>query len=325
MKIETKFNVGDEVYVCKNNSTYEKEMCKICEGIGVISINTETFCYPKCHGDKFTNTKRINRFIPEKRTIRKVIVSISNNNGNIKIHTRYETNTKHHGSIAEYKNIIFATKEEAEYCCKGLNGEIVKLPNAMIIKDFAEKIGVKSAEIIKWLFFRGKIKQLDSEIGFDDMKEFADGYGFICERETGEKNIGDYIIKNIIFHIDPIEFYGNMIDFPVMCMEEIPDCFKEEVDQALNQAISELIENNNILDTSNLVLELDIRAQVNVTNNGTEGEFVVIVLDSEYKYEHVSKRIMIKDNGCLFEFKKYYTKKLEVLFFGDVKAVGGIR
>lgn len=207
----------------------------------------------------------------------------------------------------------------------GMELQKITIPDFMVIKDFAEKIEVRPAEIIKWLFFRGKIKQLDSEISFEDMEEFADGYGFICGRETGEKNIGDYIIKNIVFHIDPIEFYGNMIDFPVMGMGEIPDCFKDEVDQAVNQAISELIENNNILDTSNLILDLDIRAQVNVTNNGTEGGFVVIVLDSEYKYEHVSKRIMIKDNGCLFEFKKYYTKKLEVLFFGDVKAVGGIR
>lgn len=132
-------------------------------------------------------------------------------------------------------------------------------------------------------------------------------------------------IENIVFHIDPIEFYNNMIDFPVMGMEEIPDCFKDEVSQAINQAISELITANNITDTSNLTLEMDIRVQVNVTNDETEREFVVIVLDSEYKYGHVSKRIMIKDNDCLFEFKKYYTKKLETLFFGDVKMIGGIR
>lgn len=42
-------------------------------------------------------------------------------------------------------------------------------------------------EIIKRLFLRGKIANgFDSEISFDDMKEFADGYGFICEMETEE-------------------------------------------------------------------------------------------------------------------------------------------
>lgn len=115
-------------------------------------------------------------------------MSVSENNGNIQMYTRYETKT--HGnrdrSVADYRNIMFATKEEAEYRCKKLNGEIVKLPNFMIIKDFADKIKVNPAEIIKWLFLRGKVKQLDSGIGFDDMKEFSDGYGFICERETEE-------------------------------------------------------------------------------------------------------------------------------------------
>lgn len=184
MKIETKFNVSDVVYVCKNNSTYEKEQCKICDGTGFISIRSETFCCPKCHGNKFTCTKRVNKFIPEKRTIKKVIVSVSENNGTMQIYTRYETKT--HGnrdrSVADYKNIMFATKEEAEYRCRELNGEIIKMPNAMIIKDFADKIKISPAVIIKWLFLRGKVESLRTEISFEDMKEFADGYGFICER-----------------------------------------------------------------------------------------------------------------------------------------------
>lgn len=184
MKIETKFNVGDVVYVCRNDSTYEKESCKICEGTGVISIKAETFSCPKCHGNKFTCTKRVNKFTPEKRIIRKVIVSVSENNGTIQTYIRYETKT--HGnrdrSVADYKNIMFYTKEEAEYRCKELNGEIIKASNAMIIKDFADKIKVNPAEIIKWLFLKGEIVSNNSEIRFEDMKEFADEYGFICER-----------------------------------------------------------------------------------------------------------------------------------------------
>ena len=34
-----------------------------------------------------------------------------------------------------------------------------------------------------------KLEQLGSEIGFDDMREFAGQYGFICEREMKKKNI----------------------------------------------------------------------------------------------------------------------------------------
>lgn len=184
MKIETKFNVGDVVYVCKNNSTYEKEPCKICEGTGNITLKGKSFCCPECKGNKFTHTKKITRFIPKMRAIEKVVVSISNSNGNIQAYTRYETKSNRHESIAEYRNIMFATKEEAEYRCKELNGEIIRIPNAMIIRDFADKIKVNPAKIIKWLFLHGKTVSNNSEISFDDMKEFADGYGFICEMEA---------------------------------------------------------------------------------------------------------------------------------------------
>ena len=185
----------------------------------------------------------------------------------------------------------------------GMELRKISVPDFMPIREFAEKIKVLPAEIIKWLFLRGKVVVLDSAIGFDDMKEFADKYGFICEKETEEKNIIDYDMRNIVFHIDPVEFYDYMIDFPVMGMEEIPDCFKGKVNQAISQAISELIENNNILDTSSLILELDIRVQVNLANEETMYQFVVIVVDSEYRYD-ISKRIAVKDTACLSEFKK---------------------
>lgn len=132
-------------------------------------------------------------------------------------------------------------------------------------------------------------------------------------------------IKDIVFHIDPIGFYDSMIDFPVMSIAEIPDCFKDGIDQVINLSISEFIESNSIRDTSNLILELDIRVQVNLTNDEPVYEFVIIILDLKHKYDHISKNIIIKGEECLFEFKKYYTKKLETLFFGDVKMIGGIR
>ena len=121
MKIETKFNVGDIVYVCKSNSISEKEQCKTCDGAGIITLKSKSFCCPECHGNKFTYAKKVKDFIPEKRTIKKVITSVSENNANIQIYVRYETKANRQGSIAEYKNIMFATKEEAEDRCKELN------------------------------------------------------------------------------------------------------------------------------------------------------------------------------------------------------------
>lgn len=54
----------------------------------------------------------------------------------------------------------------------------------MTIREFADKMSVRLAEIIKWLFLHGKIVNgFDSEIGFDEMKEFAGMYGYLCEKE----------------------------------------------------------------------------------------------------------------------------------------------
>lgn len=66
----------------------------------------------------------------------------------------------------------------------GIELQKISIPDYMTIKEFADRILVKPAEIIKWLFFRGKIANFNSEIGFDNMKEFADGYGFICEKDV---------------------------------------------------------------------------------------------------------------------------------------------
>ncbi|MCI8544459.1 MAG: hypothetical protein HFH95_14315 [Lachnospiraceae bacterium] len=65
----------------------------------------------------------------------------------------------------------------------GIELQRINIPDSMTIRGFADRILVRPTEIIKWLFQRGEVKQLDSEIGFEEMKEFADGYGFICEKE----------------------------------------------------------------------------------------------------------------------------------------------
>ena len=72
----------------------------------------------------------------------------------------------------------------------GIELKKISIPDSMAIREFADKIDVRQAEIIKWLFLRGKVaRNWKSPIEFDDMKEFADGYGFICEREAGEDKI----------------------------------------------------------------------------------------------------------------------------------------
>lgn len=72
----------------------------------------------------------------------------------------------------------------------GIELKKISIPDSMVIREFADKIDIRQAEIIKWLFLRGKIANVKSVIGFDDMKEFADQYGFICDKEgTGKDGI----------------------------------------------------------------------------------------------------------------------------------------
>lgn len=69
----------------------------------------------------------------------------------------------------------------------GIELQKISIPDVMTIREFADRILVRPAEIIKWLFIRGRITNgFDSEISFDDMKEFVDQYGFICEKKAEE-------------------------------------------------------------------------------------------------------------------------------------------
>lgn len=68
----------------------------------------------------------------------------------------------------------------------GIELKKISIPDSMVIREFADKIGVRQTEIIKWLFLRGKVVNIKSEISFEYMKEFSNQYGFICEKETEE-------------------------------------------------------------------------------------------------------------------------------------------
>ena len=68
----------------------------------------------------------------------------------------------------------------------GIELQKISVPDSMVIREFADKIDVRPAEIIKWLFLRGKVVNIKSEISFEYMKEFLNQYGFICEKETEE-------------------------------------------------------------------------------------------------------------------------------------------
>lgn len=126
MHIETKFNIGDKVIVCQNNGRYERETCRICKGNGHVVISGKRFQCPECHGVKHTDSKYIRNITPVQAEIVKVVTSTTINNGNVQLHVKYiiREHNKNHGkrdrSIAEYRNIIFYSLEEAEARCKEL-------------------------------------------------------------------------------------------------------------------------------------------------------------------------------------------------------------
>lgn len=68
----------------------------------------------------------------------------------------------------------------------GIELQKISVPDVMIIKEYAELIDVSPAEIVRQLFMCGKVVNYNSAIDFEDMKEFADKYGFICVKEGNE-------------------------------------------------------------------------------------------------------------------------------------------
>lgn len=70
----------------------------------------------------------------------------------------------------------------------GMELQKINVPDSMVIWEFATKIEIRPAIIIQWLFLRGKVVNFKSGISFEDMREFANEYGFICEKETEIKS-----------------------------------------------------------------------------------------------------------------------------------------
>lgn len=66
---------------------------------------------------------------------------------------------------------------------RGTEIKRIYVPNYMIIRKYAEKIEICPVEIIKWLFLRGKIaKNYDTDIYFEEIRDFEEQYGFVCEK-----------------------------------------------------------------------------------------------------------------------------------------------
>ncbi len=75
---------------------------------------------------------------------------------------------------------------------EGIELQKISVPDVMTVREFADRILVKLAEIIKWLFLRGKVATgYKSPIGFDDITLFPcyDESLFYCVLPVGGRKI----------------------------------------------------------------------------------------------------------------------------------------
>lgn len=117
MQINTKFNIGQELYVCTDIAAKQNQ-CSICHGYGKVTIKYESFICPKCQGASAHQQKE---YKPEKIRIHKIRASASTNNIGVKYSYFDETGKRR--NIAESKNLLFTTQGEAQARCNELNEE----------------------------------------------------------------------------------------------------------------------------------------------------------------------------------------------------------
>jgi len=182
--VDNKFELNQQVFVIRKEHRMieKKETCDICLGNGRITYKGYTLSCPKCHGKKeiVLESNRADVFSVDSNphTITSFRYSVTRQ-GNI-LKYRIDGNTFDGKNIPE--DMLCETYEEAENMCRELNKKKICVPDSMVIKEFADKILVRPAEIIRWLFLRGETANFNSEIYFEEMKEFADQYGYICEK-----------------------------------------------------------------------------------------------------------------------------------------------
>lgn len=73
----------------------------------------------------------------------------------------------------------------------GMEQQKISIPEFMTVEEVGKKIEVHPSEIIKRLFLDGKCVNCSSVIMFEDIKNIAAEYGFICEKETLKELVND--------------------------------------------------------------------------------------------------------------------------------------
>ena len=121
INVKRKFNIGQEVYVIRENTYHinNESKCSICDGIGKIIYKGQELRCPECSGKgKILNgIDTASKFsINSQGAITGIRVQYANENSP---YIKYKVNKKF---LSE--DILFATQEEAEVRCRELNKEV---------------------------------------------------------------------------------------------------------------------------------------------------------------------------------------------------------
>ena len=123
INMETKFNIGQEVYVIQKARA--KEPCAACNGQGHIKIEGNDFSCTSCFGTGRLHGKRKIYQLLGKDTITSIkifneLLNADGHHNELKTVVKYAF--KNGTDFTDQK--LFATQEEAEARCRELNGEV---------------------------------------------------------------------------------------------------------------------------------------------------------------------------------------------------------
>ncbi len=96
-------------------------------------------------------------------------------------------NNKKFAKASKNKNLTTQTEEVKGVEVNENGDKVVKLTGETSLKEFAEKIGVNAAEIVKKLFLKGQMLTINSPISFELAEEIAMEYDILVEEEEVEE------------------------------------------------------------------------------------------------------------------------------------------
>ncbi len=123
MKYETKFNLGDQVYIISSVYSTRKVRCLTCESTGKVTIACEQFTCPKCKGACTQEVYAGHKYVVyDQGKIGSIRIEQRGTYGNTPSYTEitYMLTPSGTGTIYEEKN-VFASRDEAQKACEERN------------------------------------------------------------------------------------------------------------------------------------------------------------------------------------------------------------